>query len=33
MPVCEAVAAILEGKLQIPDAISALMTRPVKAEE
>jgi glycerol-3-phosphate dehydrogenase (NAD(P)+) len=33
MPVCEAVAAILDNKLSIADAISALMNRPVRAEE
>jgi glycerol-3-phosphate dehydrogenase (NAD(P)+) len=33
MPVCEAVAAILDGKLSIKDAIPALMQRPVRAEE
>ena len=33
MPICEAVAAILEGKLSIPDAVTALMNRPVRAEE
>jgi glycerol-3-phosphate dehydrogenase (NAD(P)+) len=33
MPVCEAVAAILENKLSIKDAIEALMNRPVRAEE
>ena len=33
MPVCEAVAAILESRLSIGDAISALMSRPVRAEE
>ena len=33
MPVCEAVADILEERLSIPEAISALMNRPVRAEE
>jgi glycerol-3-phosphate dehydrogenase (NAD(P)+) len=33
MPVSEAVAAILDAKLSIADAISALMNRPVRAEE
>jgi glycerol-3-phosphate dehydrogenase (NAD(P)+) len=33
MPVCEAVAAIIEGALSIDAAIDALMNRPVKAEE
>ncbi|MFI5012237.1 MAG: NAD(P)H-dependent glycerol-3-phosphate dehydrogenase [Hyphomicrobiales bacterium] len=33
MPVSEAVAAILDAKLSIDDAITALMSRPVKAEE
>jgi glycerol-3-phosphate dehydrogenase (NAD(P)+) len=32
VPVCEAVAAILDDRLSIPDAISALMNRPVRAE-
>jgi glycerol-3-phosphate dehydrogenase (NAD(P)+) len=33
MPVCETVSAILDAKLSITDAISALMNRPVRAEE
>jgi glycerol-3-phosphate dehydrogenase (NAD(P)+) len=33
MPVCEAVAAIIDAKLAIDDAIDALMNRPVRAEE
>jgi glycerol-3-phosphate dehydrogenase (NAD(P)+) len=33
VPVCEAVAAILDGKLSIADAVTALMARPVRAEE
>jgi glycerol-3-phosphate dehydrogenase (NAD(P)+) len=33
MPVCEAVAAIIDGRLSINAAIDALMNRPVKAEE
>jgi glycerol-3-phosphate dehydrogenase (NAD(P)+) len=33
MPVSEAVAAILEGKVSIADAVLALMNRPVRAEE
>ena len=33
MPVCEAVAAILDAKLSIDTAIDALMNRPVRAEE
>jgi glycerol-3-phosphate dehydrogenase (NAD(P)+) len=32
MPIVEAVAAILAGRLAIDDAIEALMTRPLKAE-
>jgi glycerol-3-phosphate dehydrogenase (NAD(P)+) len=33
MPVCEAVASILDNKLSIAEAIPALMGRPVRAEE
>jgi len=33
MPVCEAVAAIIEQELSIDAAVEALMSRPVKAEE
>jgi glycerol-3-phosphate dehydrogenase (NAD(P)+) len=33
MPVCEAVASILDNRLSIEDAIPALMRRPVRAEE
>jgi glycerol-3-phosphate dehydrogenase (NAD(P)+) len=33
MPVCEAIAAIIDGRLSINAAIDALMNRPVKAEE
>ena len=33
LPVSEAVAAILSGRRTIYAAISALMTRPFKAEE
>jgi glycerol-3-phosphate dehydrogenase (NAD(P)+) len=33
MPVCEAIAAIIDGRLSIDAAIDALMNRPVKAEE
>jgi glycerol-3-phosphate dehydrogenase (NAD(P)+) len=33
MPVCEAVASILDNRLSIADAIPALMRRPVRAEE
>lgn len=32
MPITQAVAAILDGKLGIADAVSALMTRPLKSE-
>jgi glycerol-3-phosphate dehydrogenase (NAD(P)+) len=32
MPICEAVHAIVEGRLHINDAIEALMSRPLKAE-
>ena len=32
MPITRAVAAILDGKLGIEDAVSALMTRPLKSE-
>jgi glycerol-3-phosphate dehydrogenase (NAD(P)+) len=31
-PICEAVAAILDGKLGVDDAMHALMTRPLKSE-
>jgi glycerol-3-phosphate dehydrogenase (NAD(P)+) len=32
MPITEAVAAVLEGKLSVQDAIDMLLTRPFKAE-
>jgi len=32
MPITEAVAAVLEGKLSVQDAIDRLLTRPFKAE-
>lgn len=32
MPVAEAVAAVIDGKLKVDEAIEALMTRPFKAE-
>jgi glycerol-3-phosphate dehydrogenase (NAD(P)+) len=33
MPIATAVAAILDGKLSVGDAIENLLTRPFKAEE
>jgi glycerol-3-phosphate dehydrogenase (NAD(P)+) len=33
MPVCDCVAAILEGKLSVGEAVDALMNRPVRPEE
>ena len=33
MPIAEAVQAIIEGRLSVDDAISALMLRPLKAED
>ena len=33
MPIAEAVHAIVEGRLSVDDAISGLMTRPLKAED
>ncbi|MCO6184874.1 NAD(P)H-dependent glycerol-3-phosphate dehydrogenase [Rhizobium sp. L1K21] len=32
MPITEAVAAIIEGKVEIKDALAALMSRPIKQE-
>ena len=32
MPICEAIAAVLEGKLSVDRAIEGLLTRPFKAE-
>lgn len=32
MPICEAVQAILDGRLSIDDAIHGLLTRPITAE-
>jgi glycerol-3-phosphate dehydrogenase (NAD(P)+) len=32
MPICEAIAAILDGELEVESAIDALLTRPFKAE-
>ena len=32
MPICEAVAAVIEGEISVEDAITALLMRPVKAE-
>jgi glycerol-3-phosphate dehydrogenase (NAD(P)+) len=32
MPICEAIAAVLEGKLSVDQAIEGLLTRPFKAE-
>ena len=32
MPICEAVDAVLAGRTGVPDAIEALMSRPVRAE-
>ena len=33
MPICEAVCAVLEGRVTVDDAIAALMQRPFKAED
>ncbi len=33
MPICEAVHAILEGKVGVDAAIGELMSRPLKAED
>ena len=33
MPICDCVAAILDGKLSIDEAVDALMNRPVRSEE
>ncbi len=33
MPISTAVAAVLAGKLSVDEAIAALLTRPIKAEE
>ena len=33
MPIAEAVHAIIEGRISVDDAITALMTRPLKAED
>jgi glycerol-3-phosphate dehydrogenase (NAD(P)+) len=32
MPICEAIAAVLAGKLDVDSAIESLLTRPFKAE-
>lgn len=32
MPICEAVAAIVEGSITVPDAIWALLSRPFRSE-
>ena len=32
MPICEAVAAVVEGEISVDEAILALLMRPVKAE-
>ena len=32
MPICEAIAAVLEGKLSVDQAIEGLLTRPFRAE-
>ncbi|MCB1420126.1 MAG: NAD(P)-dependent glycerol-3-phosphate dehydrogenase [Notoacmeibacter sp.] len=32
-PICEAVSAILDGSLTIPDAMAALLARPLKSED
>jgi len=32
MPICEAVAAILAGKLGVDAAVEALLMRPLRAE-
>jgi glycerol-3-phosphate dehydrogenase (NAD(P)+) len=32
MPICEAIAAVLDGKLSVDGAIESLLTRPFKAE-
>ena len=32
MPICEAIAAVLDGKLSVDQAIEGLLTRPFKAE-
>jgi glycerol-3-phosphate dehydrogenase (NAD(P)+) len=32
MPICEAVAAVVEGEITVDQAIGALLARPVKAE-
>jgi glycerol-3-phosphate dehydrogenase (NAD(P)+) len=33
VPICEAVHAILEGRLTVEGAIEALMQRPLKSED
>jgi glycerol-3-phosphate dehydrogenase (NAD(P)+) len=33
MPIAEAVHAIIEGRVSVEDAITALMLRPLKAED
>jgi glycerol-3-phosphate dehydrogenase (NAD(P)+) len=33
MPISEAVAAIIAGKMSVDAAIESLLTRPLKAEE
>ena len=33
MPIAEAVHAIIEGRISVDDAITALMLRPLKAED
>ncbi len=32
MPICEAIAAVLDGKLSVEQAIEGLLTRPFRAE-
>ena len=32
MPIAEAVAAVVSGRLGVDDAVAALMNRPLKAE-
>ena len=32
MPICEAVAAVIEGEISVDDAITTLLMRPNKAE-
>jgi glycerol-3-phosphate dehydrogenase (NAD(P)+) len=32
MPICEAVNAIVEGRLEVDAAIAALLSRPFRAE-